>query len=194
MPESLSNEQYALMRVRYYVWSGFYSSQDIEDILYKDDFRPGQIDVDWVRTCIDHEFATKLEQQLEWPEETDCDRLDEAFAALEHLQMIALQNAGLTQSDGMEDVSEVWHERGGEKSRIVGYCFYHAQDLERVIKGKVLQLTFGDIGGDDEKGVAIGNMVCDAFRRLGFTVVWNEDIKTRIQIPGIAWKRRTPEY
>jgi hypothetical protein len=194
MGETLSNEEHALQRIRHYVWSGFYSSQDIEEMLYEDVFGSRQIDVDWWRACIDHEFAAKLEQQLGWPEKTDCDRLDEVFAALEKLGIIALQNAGYTQSDGMEDVSGEWNRCGGEESAIAGYCFYHGQDLERVVKGEVLYLTFGDIHGDDSKGVGIGMIICRAFKQHGFAVVWDEDIKTRIQIRGIDWKRRTPEY
>lgn len=194
MSKSLSNEAHALQKIRHYVWSGFYSSQDIEEILCEEVFEPGQINVDWVRTCIDHEFATKLEQEMEWPGKTDCDRLDEVFAALEELHIIALQNAGYTQSDGMEDVSAEWRTRGGEKSGIAGYCFYHGQDLERAVKGEALHLTFGDIGGDDEKGVGIGKVICWTLIEHGFGVVWDEDIKTRIQIRGIDWKRRTQEY
>jgi hypothetical protein len=194
MGETLSNEEHALQRIRHYVWSGFYSSQDIEEILYDDAIEPNQIDMDWWRACIDQEFAAKLEQQLEWPEKTDCDRLDEVFAALERLGIIALQNAGYTQSDGMEDVSEAWRSRGGENSGIVGYCFYHGQDLERVVKGESLHLTFGDIHGDDAKGVGIGITICRVFKQHGFAVEWDGDVKTRIQITDIDWKRRTPEY
>lgn len=194
MDEALSNEEHAFQRIRHYVWSGFYSSRDIEEILCEEVFEPGQIDVGWVRACIDHEFAAKLEQQIEWPEKTDCDWLDEVFAAMERLGIIALQNAGYTQSDGMEDVSEEWHARGGEGSGVVGYCFYHGQDLERAVKGEALYLTFGDIGGDDVKGVEIGKRIRGEFHECEFAVMWDEDVKTRIQIRGIDWKRRTPEY
>ena len=147
-----------------------------------------------MRAGIDGEFAKKLEQELDWPEKTDCDRLDEAFAELEEWHLIAMQNAGYTQSDGMGDMSEIWHERGGAASGIVGYCFYHGQDLERAVKGEPLYLTYGDIAGDDAKGVAIGKLICSVLEKHAFTVEWDEDIKTRIQIPGIEWRRRTPHY
>jgi hypothetical protein len=193
MGETLGKEVQALQRICHYVWSGFYSSQDIEQICQYT-FEFGKTGMDWVRACIDQQFADKFEQQLEWPEKTDCDRLDEAFAALEKFCIIALQKAGDTQSQGMEIVSGLWRDLGGEHSQVVGYCFYHAQDLERVMKGDALHLTFGDIHGDEAKGVSIGMLLCRVFKQHGFAVVWDEDVKTRVQICGIDWKRRTREY
>lgn len=194
MSKSQDNREHAKQKIVHYVWAGFHSSADIERILLEDVFQPGDIDPDWVRSGIDGEFATKLEQELDWPDKTDCDRLDEAFSELEGRHLIALQNAGHTQSDGMEDMSQVWHERGGAESGIVGYCFYHGQDLERAVKGGPLYLTYGDIGGDDARGTAMGELICAVMVNHGFTVEWDGNIKTRIQIPGIKWKRRTPHY
>jgi hypothetical protein len=194
MSKLQEHQAYANKQIVHDVWAGFYSSEDIERTLLEDVFQPGDLDADWLRANIDREFAKKLEQQIEWPERTDCDRLDEVFAELEERQVIALQNAGNTQSDGMEDMSQIWHDLGGIESGTVGYCFYHGQDLERTVKGEPLYLTYGDIGGDDDKGVAIGKLICSVFEKYGFAVEWDGNIKTRIQIPGIAWQRRTPEY
>ena len=44
--------------------------------------------------------------QKSWPQVTDCDRLDRAFAALEQQGVIALHRAGCTQSDGLEEVED----------------------------------------------------------------------------------------
>ncbi|RBP47708.1 hypothetical protein DES53_101507 [Roseimicrobium gellanilyticum] len=194
MSKLQADQAYANQQIVHYVWAGFHSSEDIERTLLEDVFQPGDLDADWVRAGIDREFAKKLEQQIDWPEKTDCDRLDEVFAELEGQQLIALQNAGYTQSDGMEDMSEIWHERGAEKSGVVGYCFYHGQDLERVVKGEPLYLTYGDIAGDDARGVVIGELICRVLERHGFTTNWDRNIKTRMHIAGIDWKRRTPDY
>lgn len=194
MSKQADRYQEAPRVIRRLVWSGFYSSQEIEQVIADTFYGPDDFEEERVRQWIDKEFAIKLEKQIDWPEKTDCDRLDEAFAELEELHLIALQNAGSTQSDGMEGMSEIWHERGGPDSGVVGYCFYHSQDLKRVMDGEPLYLTYGDIAGDDGKGVTIGRLICSVFEKHGFTVEWDRNIKTRIQIPGIEWKRRTPEY
>ncbi|HSJ04724.1 MAG TPA: hypothetical protein VK956_19790, partial [Verrucomicrobium sp.] len=128
--------------------------------------------------------------EVNWPEITDCDRLDEAFAELETRHIISLQNAGYTQSDGMEDVSSAWHERGHRSSGVVGYCFYHGQDLERAVMGEGLYLAFGDINGDDSKGEAVGETICSVLTKHRFKVEWDHTVKTRILVPVLDWKRR----
>ena len=46
-------------------------------------------------------------------------------------------------SDGLSDISEYLAENG--RDGILGYCFYHGQDLERAIAGGGLMLAFGDL-------------------------------------------------
>ncbi len=75
--------------------------------------------------------------------------------------MISLQNAGYTQSEGLEDVSEIWNKGGAHASPIIGYCFYHGQDLERAVNGEGLMLTFGDINGTDERGIEVGKIIAE---------------------------------
>jgi hypothetical protein len=54
-----------------------------------------------------------------------------------------------------------------------------------------LWLTFGDIGGDDDKGTHIGHRIKKAAESKGFKVDWGGSIKTRLLIKGIHWKRRS---
>ena len=91
-------------------------------------------------------------------------------------------------SDGISDVSEVLHEQG--RTGIRGYCFYHGQDVERAVAGAGLTIAFGDLDDDKRKKTEIGHLVKDVLREAGFTVEWNGDPETRLNLPKIDWKRR----
>lgn len=94
--------------------------------------------------------------------------------------------------------------RGGfeERDRIVeifceemyepGYCFYHQQDLERVVAGGNLLLAVGPIDPDKEEteGPTIGRIIVDLVKGAGFSVEWPGAFDKRIEITGIGWKRR----
>jgi hypothetical protein len=180
----------ALDAVRRYVWSGFHDTDEIVEIIDESVFRPGQIDKTWLRAEIRKAFRAKKAEEKSWPATTDCDRLDQVFGALEAQGIMALQNAGYEQSDGIADVTQFYQEAGGEQSDIVGYCFYHGQDLERVMQSGQLWLTYGDILGDDEKGVKTGQRIKRALEEAGFAVEWDGSIKTRLLVKGFKWQRR----
>jgi Domain of unknown function (DUF6891) len=176
--------------VRKHVWGGFYDQEEIIDILTEDVFPDVELDAAWLRQQVQREIRNKKAQAATWDEVTDCDRLDHTFDYLESQGIIALQNAGYTQSDGISDVSEAYHEAGGEKSDVVGYCFYHGQDLERVVKTGQLYLTYGAIDGDDDRGTEIGRRIKEALEEQGFSVRWSGSIRDRLEINGIKWQRR----
>ena len=87
---------------------------------------------------------------------------------------------------------EAYVEAGGERSGIEGYCFYHGQDLEYVMKTGELWLAFGHISGEDEPGVDIGWRTKQAFEAAGFAVEWDGSIGRRLLVKGIRWQRRSP--
>lgn len=176
-------KSYILAYIHTWVWSGFYDKQDVVRML--DDILEPDVDADEMRAAITTEFRQKVAAERDWPEITDCDRLDAAFAALNAEGVCALQNTGMTQSDGMEDTRNA--SAGG---RYHGYCFYHGQDLESAMGGQGLYLAFGSIkpGGD---GVDVGRAARRALEEQGFAVEWNDTAATRILIPRLDWKRRS---
>ena len=115
------SNQYILGLIKTHVWSGFDSEEDvyqmIEDVLDED------ADEEMLRAAVLPEFQRKRRAETTWPPFTDCDRLDDAFAELNDDGIIALHNAGMTMSDGRDDVGQVLHDRG--RKGIAGYCFYH---------------------------------------------------------------------
>jgi hypothetical protein len=176
--------------IRHLVWSGFYSADDILPIVAEDIYELDDAGTILAGKEIVRQFEKKTAAEKGWPDETTCDRLDSLFDDLNKNGIIALQNAGYTQSDGMSDITERYDELGGEKSGVIGYCFYHGQDLERAVDGLGLLLTFGDILGDDAKGKKIGEIIRDKVMEHGFKVEWDGSIKTRIQFAPFEWQRR----
>jgi hypothetical protein len=179
---------YILERIRTWVWSGFYTPEEVQEMLGDLLEEEGDVDARKLRAAVGPELAKKAAAEATWPEVTDCDRLDAVFAKLAASGLIAIQNAGYTISDGISDVSEQLSER--DSSTVRGYCFYHGQDLERAVAGHGLMLAFADLDGDADKKRAVGALVAAAFREAGFEVDWNGDPENRIDLPKIDWKRR----
>ena len=83
---------------------------------------------------------------------------------------IALHEAGTTISDGIADVSEIWHENGGEASGLTGYCFYHEQDRDRAAEFGGLSLAFGSMTDRTESTQAVGASIVAALTRHGLSI------------------------
>ena len=179
-------DEYILNSIKTWVWSGFYDPDEVDAMI--DDILEDDADEAMLRAAVAPEFDKKIAEEESWPDTTDCDRLDQAFAKLNSRGIIALHNAGYTISDGISDVTEVLHERGRTGTK--GYCFYHGQDLERAVAGVGLMIAFGDLDDDKLKKTEVGHLVKDVLQESGFTVEWNGDPETRLNLPKLDWKRR----
>ena len=100
--------------------------------------------------------------------------------------LIALQNAGYTQSDGYHDFADEY-ENFPDKSCIVGYCFYHGQDLKWAIHGGGLYFAFGPVDPNEEetKGTEIGYIVREELERVGDQVDWDGTFSNRLHVPNL---------
>jgi hypothetical protein len=173
------------------VRGGFEERARIIEILCEEMYEPGELDGAEVVAAVDAAFTALTQDKATWPTTTDCDRLDGAFAALNARGIIALQNAGYTQSDGYDDIRESYHEHS-DRDAIIGYCFYHGQDLERAVHDEGLYLAFGpmDSKKEEAEGPRIGAMIVEELTRAGLAAKWNGTFAQRIFIPAIDWKRR----
>ena len=110
-------------------------------------------------------------------------RIDEVFDALTKAGLVALQDAGQTQSDGFSDCSEAFRERGGKKAGLHGFCFYTRQDLNRAKRTSQLSLAFwGAPEGGDADMQRVGELVVGQFRGAGFEVRWNGAASMRPEV------------
>jgi hypothetical protein len=161
------------------------------EIFCEERYAPGELDPEDVSAAIDEELTKYESEKRTWPDVTDCDRLNAAFAAMNKRGIIALQNAGYTQSDGYEDFRAALKQHR-RRPAVVGYCFYHGQDVERAIRGEGLFLAFGPVDPRDEKvkGPEIGKMVREELERAGLQVEWDGTFATRMRVPRLVWQRR----
>lgn len=185
-PELNETDQYILDTIRKKVWSGFYTAEEVDEVI--DDILEDDAHEKFLRAAVAPEFDKKREAEREWPEVTDCDRLDAAFEALEKRQILCLHNAGYTMSDGHEDAFEALSSQSGRG--YIGYCFYHGQDLERAVDGGGLMIAFDHVDGDVAGKLGIGIALKEELERVGFKLDWDGTEDKRINIPNIDWKRR----
>ena len=110
-------------------------------------------------------------EQATWGPTTDCDRLDEAFAALNAKGIVARQDFSCCNNCGF---TEIWDEvEEAEKQRPVeGYVFYHLQATERAIGTGELLMACGCVEDDDEAFRRVGNRVVAGLRKLGLDASW----------------------
>ena len=173
------------------VRTGFYDRDRLIEVFTEEMYAPGELDSNDVVSTIDSEFVLYEEEKLSYPATTDCDRLDTAFNNINERGVIALQNAGYTQSDGYEDINDALSDHPNSKS-IIGYCFYHCQDLERAVNGGGLYFAFGPIDPAKEQtdGLKVGEIVRDELVNAGLLVDWDGTFEKRLSVPNLKWQKR----
>lgn len=140
--------------------------------------------------ALDAALAARAMDQASWPETTDCDRLDAAFAALEAEGVISRQNFSCCGTCGS---TEIWDEIDTARAAgrpANGYAFYHQQDTESAIEGYGLHLNYGAYEEGPEAAVAIGHQIVNRLEEHGLHTDWDGRIERRIGV-SLDWKRRS---
>jgi hypothetical protein len=149
-------------------------------------------DGEGLRPFIERLTAELIEEhrrrQSQWVGPTDCDRLDEAFTALEAEGIVARQNFTCCQTCGHAEIWGEIEEASAERD-IDGYVFYHMQDTESACEGGGLYLAYGTTEGGSEEAADIGWRIVGALERAGLTVHWNGKTSQRIAVQ-VEWRRR----
>jgi len=169
--------------------SGFYNKEDIfnnvEDYLYEITY-----DHDWTSLQIDKAYSDRLKEQSTWPTVTDFEKLVKAFDKLNSSGIVALHNAGMTKQDGEEDSGEIYEDLLKKGIKTKGFCYYHWQDIERVVDDSHLYIGFGDFNNCDNDALEIGKQVASTLESQGFKLNWDKTVSTRIEITNIKWQKR----
>ena len=101
-------------------------------------------------------------------------RVRGVFEGLWQDGIVALEDAGYTQSDGFADCSEAFHAHGGEAAGLHGFCFYTRQDLQAAKRTSRLSLAFwGAPAGADADMLRVGRRVVERCREAGLQVEWD---------------------
>jgi len=130
-------------------------------------------------------ITTHLSAQREWPEMTDCDRLDAAFAELDRIGIVARQHYSCCGTCGSNDIREEMVQAKAAR----GFTFFHVQDTEHAVGGESLYLSYGAATADRSDAVAIGHEVVDTLNRFGLRPSWDGRHMNRILLP-LTWQRR----
>lgn len=182
--------------VENWVWYGFHSVDELDAQIDGDAEDGDGFDVERVKAFAVEMLSKKRAAEAGWPQHTDCDRLDRAFDRLRAQGLCALHfpESGYTLQHGHAAVADEIHAEGVPEDRYVGFCFYHAQDIDRALDDEGLMVAFGSVVSDeDEDYVRIGQMVCEAFQQEGLRTGWDGTANSRIRVPGLRWQRRTPD-
>lgn len=188
------NEKYLYDRFLISIKAGFDSLEDIiEDEIeaVEDEGWESEISEEWLRETISREYVKHEAESKNWQHPTDTEKLHAVFDRLCREKIVALHNAGYTQSDAIYDANDVWKdvEDGGGKP--IGYCYYHGQDLERVIKDGSLMVGFyGAHENNEKEAIIIGNKVVSVLKDAGFSVEWNNTASKRIEVLNVKWQNR----
>jgi len=167
---------------------GFYTVPEIIEIVAGQFDR---LDRGSVAASVNAEVERKRLAIEEWPELTVCDELDRSLGALLRRNIVVVQNAGVTGSDGLECAVEL------VSNNSIGYCYYTLQDLTLAVHGQGLWLAFGAMHGgeildDNQPNEAVGQLICDMLDGIS-EVSWSGRSADRIALLTLPWQRRGPE-
>jgi hypothetical protein len=186
------NEKYLYDHFLISIKSGFEALEDIiNDALeaVEDEGWESEISEEWIRETFEREYKKNEDESKTWQHPTDTEKLRVVFDTLCKEKIVALHNAGYTQSDAIYDVQDVWTDMEDEGIKSIGYCYYHGQDLERVIETGTLSIGFyGEKEKNDKEAILIGNKVAAALKEAGFTIDWNGSASKRIEIKDFNWQ------
>jgi hypothetical protein len=136
-------------------------------------------------------LADHFQAQTAWPDRTDCDRLDEAFAVLEARGIICRQDFTCCGTCGHSEIGDeiaAAEEAGGT---VRGYAFYHMQDTESAVDGGGLYLKYGAVAAGEATGVAVGRELAEVLTAHGLTTEWDGTLAQCVAVK-LDWKRRRP--
>jgi len=139
--------------------------------------------------CTAETLVALTEEQRSWPEQTDCDRLDVAFARLESAGILARQDFSCCQNCGHGEMWALLQEALAQGRSARGYTFYHQQDTESAVEGYGLCLAWGATEAGDDALASVGHEVVAVLRAEGLRVGWDGSTKRRISL-SLDWKRR----
>lgn len=184
------NQEYIQEQIQLNVYAGFYDNDEILELIMEiieDEELDDEISESWVLNEIrklrrERELASK-----EWEKPTDIDCLVKAFNVLQKEGVIALHNAGYTSSDALSDASEVYHMALEQGLSPIGYCYYHGQDLERVLDGDGLMIGFDSADGEPESRLEIGQKVLEVLQAEELTCTW-EGVENQRIFVDMVWE------
>jgi hypothetical protein len=129
------------------------------------------------------------QEQQSWPTPTDCDRLDAAFAALEHSGILCRQDYAPCDEYCEELMADDIEAAENSGRRVRGYAYITMLATDDALAGRGLKLRFGAWPNSHIAEADIGLEVASALQRHGLKVLWDGGRQTPILVD-MGWKKR----
>lgn len=153
------------------------------------------IDADALEPIAERVLAETLAEhyraQAGWPDRTDCDRLDEAFAELESRGIVCRQDFTCCSTCGQAEIGAEMGDAEDEGVVVKGYVFYHSQDTDAAVEGRGVYLKYGAVAAGDAAGEAIGRETVEVLTAHGLRTEWSGRLSECVRV-FLDWKRRRP--
>lgn len=179
-------------KAREMVWAGYTPLEEIEDDLAEYfDLSDSAPERAALAPLVEEEIIEHQRQQATWGDDTDCDRLDRAFAWLQSVGVVARQNFACCPSCGRGEIRGEMETAQRHGLTVRGYTFFHMQETEGAVRGEGMHLHYGplDQKADDADYEVIGRMVVAALRDAGLKAVWNGSGQQTIRVE-LCWRKR----
>jgi hypothetical protein len=145
-------------------------------------------------------------EQANWPDETDCDRLDRVEDELRNRGIVLWQVSpccdSCTMGEFPDRVDVIDGRFPGFRDRLRGYAFFIDQNMPKMLADSTdtsVFLGYGWISPDgsntepeehEKKALAVAHEICECLRNEGFEVDWNGSMSRKIGV-ALNWQRRT---
>src|SRR5437016_95576 len=88
--------------------------------------------------------------------------------------VIGTGKSGMTKQDGEQDSEDIHDALLKKGIKTKGFCYYHWQDIERVVDDTHLYIGFGDFNNNDKDALEVGKQVAAALEEQGFKLNWDK--------------------
>lgn len=172
---------------------GFESMVDVTEIAIESVEYEGwseEMSEEWIRQTVEEAYQAHLKESQTWQHPTNTERIGEVFDDLCREKIIALHNAGHTKSDAIAEVQAIFNDLEEVGTNPIGYCYYHEQDLKRVVgpEGGNLLIGFYGVQDDDEaNALQVARRIVAHLTQKGFAVKWDQTVATRIEVEHVTW-------
>jgi hypothetical protein len=177
------------------VEAGLRAGRDVDEVV---DYAAGAMEDHAAGLAVARAHAKVVVERLvresaAWPDTTDCDRLDDAFADLERAGVVARKDFTCCRTCAMDEIADEMDMAEGDGVDVRGFAFFHQQDTERAVAEGRLFIGFGprDRRSDSPECFAVGRAVVDALRARGLRAAWDGGGERRIEVV-LDWNRRGP--
>lgn len=183
--------------------------QNCREVYLDDECPDDELDafVQYAADEIDRAAVRLTSESSTWPDETDCDHLDRAEAALRERGILLWQASpccdSCTGSELPDRINEVERRYPGFRDRVRGYSFFIDQNMPDMLVESThlsVYLAYGWFSPDQSEvapevykanAIGIAREVCDCLRAEGLNVRWDGDLARKIGL-SLNWQRRTP--